>query len=246
MTVRKFTSSLKLPTLSLLLNTLIFALTLDILRGGASVWSILLIVAYAVYVYVTRMNSSIRIPALYGALIASAIIGVAAVPWGIGAGVVIAFFSVLFFLVVGVASLQFIHPKMALSVFFYLVLFAICVYASSYSIPVASILTPLVLYVVLYALTKEYVRFMQGAWNARLRVFSVGLSLLTAEVLWAGSLISIGFLNVAALTLVFFITFLDTMMQVYDGSLTKQVVYKNAALFGVCACALVVVPVLMG
>ena len=246
MTVRKFISSLKLPTLSLLLSTLIFAATLDILRGGASVWSVILIIAYAVYVYITRMNGSMRVPALYSALIIAAIIGVMAVPWGIGAGAIIIFFSALFFLVVGVASLQFVHAKRALSIFFYLLLFAICVYAASYSIPVASILTPLVLFVVFYILSKEYVRFMQEAWNARLRVFSVGLSLLTTQVLWASSLLSIGFLNIAALTLVFFITFLDTMMQVYDGSLTKEVIYKNAALFGVCACALVLVPMLMG
>ncbi len=242
MTAEKFTSYLKPPILSLFLKAAVFAVLLDIVRIVPGVWSVLLVVIYAAYLYASRIRGGAHIPVLYWSYIVLALMAVMAVPFGPGAAAVIVFFSALLFLVLGSSLLRFAHNDTAFSVFFYFLLFGVCVYAASLSIPATFIAAPLVLFFIFYFFTKEYMVHAYGEWNARLRVSGIVISFLAAQVLWGSSLLSIGFLNAAALTIVFFITFLDMLIHAYTGALTRQVAYRNAALFAGCVLALVVVP----
>jgi hypothetical protein len=84
-----------------------------------------------------------------------------------------------------------------------------------------------------YLSSKEYVRFVLGEWNGRLRIWTGVLSLLGAQLLWVSLLLSFGFLNVSALLLIFWISAMDVFAHSFSGTLTSREVKRVVLFFGI-------------
>ena len=91
-----------------------------------------------------------------------------------------------------------------------------------------------------YFFAKEYVRFVLGEWNGRLRIWTGVLSLLGAQLLWVSLLLSFGFLNVSALLLIFWISVTDMFAHSFSGTLTSRAV-KRVVLFFIIFFVLVLI-----
>jgi len=78
---------------------------------------------------------------------------------------------------------------------------------------------------------KEYVRAETGTYNTRMNIFTWVISMYTAQVIWIGSLLSIGYLNVASLALVLYMVSMTIAVHHFNGTLSRKILIRDIVFF---------------
>src|SRR3989344_1787121 len=152
-----------------------------------------------------------------------------------------AFFGALLFVILGVAHVRFHEPFKQLSLFYFLL---VCAAAALFALqgPVEHVVgTILVMLVFPYLTGREYLRAEISMWNSRIRTYLAAIVLITAEVLWILSLLSIGFLNVATLILVLYMVSMTIVVNHFQGVLTPKILVKDMFFFGIFSVVIFII-----
>ncbi len=196
-------------------------------------------VGYALYLYSSSIRVHTKLLWLFVVLVGGAIVITISVSlsWAsVGATI---FFSFLVALFLGAAGRVNFQYKTYAAVVFYFVIFAIMAFFASLPI-ISSAGRVLVAVFISYLVLKDYVRFVLGEWNQRMKVWSLVIALLGTQMLWVSTLLSVGFLNVAALLLVFWIGAVDIMLNFFSGTL-NWLILRRTVLFFVIFSSLVLI-----
>lgn len=138
------------------------------------------------------------------------------------------FLSFLFFLLLGVKNFIFSKGKLILTIFFYFLSFLIFSFILRF-FSFSSIIGWIISFLLFFFLLKEFFIFLTGDsfWDRRKKIYLLAVSFLTFQTLWISSLLSLGFLNSASLSLVFLIVALDIIFHYFSGSLNRAILVKN-------------------
>lgn len=141
------------------------------------------------------------------------------------------FFSFLFYLLLGVKNLIFIHRKnwyyLLSSALFYALFMAF--FLSSKAEFFIFKLGGLLL--ILLILLGEFLKIFITAYPKRRVLVCWALSLLVIELIWAVSFLPLGFLNSANLTLLSLLFLVSLTTHHFNGTLKRKVVLSNTAIF---------------
>ncbi len=141
------------------------------------------------------------------------------------------FFGVLLFMLLGVAQVRFRDPFKQLSICYFLLVFSA---AGLFALqgPIEHMLgASLLMLLFLYLTGREYLTAEIGYFNSRTRAYLIALALVSSQVLWIASLISIGFLNIASLILVLHMVSMTSVVHHFNGMLTKRALAKDVLFF---------------
>lgn len=142
------------------------------------------------------------------------------------------FLGALLFFFLGSATLHLANPKLSSSTFYYFfifVFFAMVLWSATFPISWWKLT---LLFVFLWVVISDYVRFLSDGFDARKRIFVIVTALLGTQVGWIASFLSLGFLHAASLTLVFVITAMDLMIHFFSGTLQAHTLKKDLVFFG--------------
>ena len=236
MIVKKLKSLFPLPTLLLLLNSVVFAVLA--VASRVSAWGTLAWFLCAVYIYVTRVRGKGKMgfSFLFLSLVSLYVIRGVTEPLYIWATAL--YIVVLTFLFLG--AIGFVIPRHERTLYMaqYLMLGMAAAWWASNALTDPFWLKTLFVAVGIYITTKERVRFLEQEWGKEQAVWYMLFSLLALEYIWSISLLSLYIIHTAALFLVFFIIMDDIVQHIRTSALTKEYMYKNVGLFALCSVAI--------
>lgn len=136
----------------------------------------------------------------------------------------VAFFGLLFFVLLGLKNVSFLHRRVWYTLFelslMYLTAVAYFIVDKSQHLLLASF----ILYVAVYMLSKRFFLAGGARMSRHIKVTSLALSLVALELCWAFSVLPIGFMSAAGL-LTLYIGTLQEMLRLYlEGTLTPRAV----------------------
>lgn len=150
-------------------------------------------------------------------------------------------FGILFFILIGVIQSRFEEPRGKLDIFYFLL---VCVAMTLYAIhsPSGHTFGGAVLpFAFLYLGGGEYISAKLGFFNKRIRVYLAGISVMAMETLWVASILSVGYLNVATLTLVLYMTLMALLVGYFQGNFSKKMIYTEVAFFAVFSTVILII-----
>jgi hypothetical protein len=207
---------------------------------GSGVWLVLALLHAGGIAYWNR-HAAKSYGWLYAGTWAVSLFVLAASPGPIAAAGIALFFGFELWLLLGVMQVRFHDTHRQLSLFYFLLVFAaFALFALEGPVrhPLGGMLLMLVF---LYLTGEEYVRAETQKNNLRVRVALLVCVLITAQALWLASLLSIGFLNIASLTLVLYITCMMVMVSHFSGALTKREIARNVWFFILFSAAILLI-----
>lgn len=137
------------------------------------------------------------------------------------------FFSLLFYLILGLKNLAFVHRWQWYSLLNFL-LFYILFLAFFLVEGKLFIFSSLGVIVVSFLLLREYIKFGASNFSKRRIIVSWALTLMVLEIVWAINLLPMGFLNSANLALLIVVVLSNLTINHFRGTLTKNVIMTNA------------------
>lgn len=239
--LKKLNLVLRNPVLSLTFKAVTLSLLLLLIVNHK--WLLVIFIATAFYFYFSGVASSVaggrQFLASFIALFAVSLLAVnlsdVSGQWSV---VISLFFGVLFFLILGVKNLSFVNRRPIyhfLNNFLFLAVF-IMFYASDKSrfFAVKYLAAFFGIYLLFYEVLTFIGRFEkenQAPFAAsKLNLLSFGMAFSIFQLLWAVSLLPIGFLNAGALMLVFILIAKDLTFAHLNGNLSRTIILKNITL----------------
>jgi len=231
--VEKLRSVWKIVQLRLVLKSLIFAGLLFWVKAsqfGALPILVFVAVGFVLYFRNHTQNNLENIYS-FSALLLVSMFGVSLLGHAQFVLPAILFFSVLFYLVLGIKEFSFIRryewnfAKNILLIFsVFLVYFMSNNYAFFY-------LKYLALFVAILLLIKEWLFWLEPNFPKRYNLIALVLSFLVLQIVWAVSILPLGFLNSASLMTVFVYLMFDSCVHYFRGLLTREQISKNFIIF---------------
>jgi hypothetical protein len=231
--VRKLKSALKPQTASLFLKAVAFALLAGLVTYSRSPWWIAALLVWAVHLYLVHVRG--RTPSLswtFWSFVAVSVVisrtsmlGSLNVPLYVALGVVL-------YLMLGTTALRFENFRVWGSVAYYLLVFAavaLLIQASPWNRAWWAIPATFAFF---FLTGREYIQLMTGVFSRRLSIFRLIIALMATQIVWAASLLSVGFLSAAALVLVFVMGVFNLQMRYFAGLLDRRNLLKDTAFFG--------------
>ena len=240
--LKKLKSVLESPRglLSLLVLKAILFLVLLVFLGRNSIWlaGFFLIVLYLYFrdsLNVEDFLSSFLI-LLSGSLIAIRIPAQDNFWFAVG---VATFFAILFFVLMGIKNLIFIHrtvPYYFLNSLLFSVVFILFFYFDKSNFFAFKYLLSGLAILFLF---REFLDFnresipnpIQSSVLAKKNLLALALAFLTLEFMWVVSLLPIGFLNSASSLLLFILVLDDLLLHLWSGTINRHVVLRNTTIF---------------
>jgi hypothetical protein len=142
------------------------------------------------------------------------------------------FFSLLYFLLLGIKNLVFIHRqslyRLLNGLLFsgILILFLGAPKSGGYFA-----LSYLLIGAASFLLLREYLAFDFESAMGKKNLLALVFSFLTLQFLWVVSLLPIGFLNAAAFSLLIILILVDLAVHNWLGALSRQLILRNASIF---------------
>lgn len=244
--VKKLGLVLKRPLLLLSLEALVGVALVQWTNISRSWFVAFLFVCYAWWLYTARaVEGAVPLGVLYAVFIGITICVAFVLPAGFSNAVIFLFFGFLLWVVVAVRRLLFAtHARQMLGIFFYFVVFLVSAYASATSPSGAWWATFPFLFLFFFLTVREYVRMVLADHSSRITLFSLVIGLLCAQLLWVLSLLSVGFLNVASLVLVFLIVALDLSGYFFAGTLSRRTLFNSVGFLSFFVLLIVVLPLI--
>lgn len=244
--VKKLGLVLKRPLLLLSLEALVGVALVQWTNISRSWFVAFLFISYALWLYTARaVEGAVPLGVLYVVFIGITICVAFVLPAGLSNAVIFLFLGFLLWVVVAVRRLLFAtHARQMLGIFFYFVVFLVSAYASAASPSGAWWATFLFLFLFFFLTVREYVRMVLADHSSRITLFSLVIGLLCAQLLWVLSLLSVGFLNVASLVLVFLIVALDLSGHFFAGTLSRRTLLNSVGFLSFFVLLIVVLPLL--
>lgn len=140
----------------------------------------------------------------------------------------ILFFSLMFYLISGIRGLVFVHRGHWNYVKNILLLYSIFLtyfLSNKYDWFFAKYL---LVFVLVFLLIREWLSWLERGFPKRRQVIALVLSFLTLQLLWAVSLLPLGFIDSATLMTVFVYVMLDFCMHHFKGTVNKELILKNS------------------
>jgi len=139
----------------------------------------------------------------------------------------IIFFSVLFYLTIGIKEFSFVRRyewNSAKNIFLVFSVFLVYFMSGNYSF---FYLKYLALFVAIFLLVKEWLFWLEPVFPKRYNLAAFVLSFLALQLVWAVSILPLGFLNSASLMAVFVYLIFDSCADHFRGTLTRERIIKN-------------------
>ncbi len=212
-------------------NSLAVSLLLIIIHAAPSVWWWLLAIVFACVLGYREVPNALRARWLYAAVWIGAFLSIGKAAEFFPAVLVAIFYGFLMFLLLGVIHIRFRDPEPFADLFYFLLscaAFALYLFSGPGAYSFGSVL---ILLLFLYFTGKEYAAWKTESVHGRLRVYLGGIALLTAQTAWIVSSFSVGYLNGAALVLVFHMTALTVVIHYFRGMLQKTELLKDIGFF---------------
>lgn len=138
---------------------------------------------------------------------------------------------ILLFIFLAAQMLYFANPKLAIWLFFYMVTFGVVSSFASYFPANLWWGSLFALGTILFGIMLDFLKIETKSIDTRKKTYALVFALLASQCVWAASLLSIGFLNVAVVVLIFSITFGDLAVNHFIGHLTKKAIIRHALFF---------------
>lgn len=229
MAEKRFGSLLKHPISSLSLRAIGYGLCLYAAAVTGSVILGIALAAYSIYAYQRLKGASGEGSFMLAVLI---LLAPAVAYQGEGLALIAALVAGVMYVVHGsVRQHLFANTPGIFAGYFYLLSF--CIYGAwiAVALPQHILGSLLALYIIQFYMLKEYLSYMTGEWNRRLRTYTWVLSLLMIQIVWACGLLSYGFLYEGSMALVALAVGADMVVYFFKGGLSREVVIKNAIIF---------------
>lgn len=203
-------------------------------------------ICYLLWLYSVRaVEGAVSLIFLYSVFIAIALRIAFVLPANFANGVIFLFVGLLLWIAIAVRRLLFAsHSQQMLGIFFYLVVFLF----SAYVCAVAPFGTWWAMFIVLFLFffltTREYARMVFAGASYRITVFSLVSGFLCAQLLFVLLLLSVGFLNIASLVLVFIIVLFDVYTHFFLGTLTRRTILNSIGFLSFFVLLIVVLPII--
>lgn len=230
---------------SLLINSVLWGGVLGIVHTTQNVWWWVVYCGICFYIYIKFLRGTIGGFWMFASCSAASIGIAVSVPAGAMAVLSIAAMTVIMAMCLGSLSLTIQQHETALSIAYYFIVFEVVSLVLYHAMPPRWIGGILLLIIFFYFTTKEYIANIRHESTIRTKSIAIIIALLTSQVTWVVSLLSLGVLNEASLVLVFFITILDAVMHYLSGTLTRKTLYHIGILCGACTIAIVTIPYLI-
>lgn len=227
--LKKLNSVFRNPALRLIPKGLIFAGLLIWLLSIKPVgfFSVLLFLLVSFYFYWRPLFSGRQFLGSFLTLLVVSILAlrflnftILGIVSGLGLGI-------LFYWLLGIKNLVFAHRSAVYyllnSFLFFLVFFFFFLIDKSRSFWFQYLAAGLAVFL----LSKEFLSFFISDFPKRKTLAAAGFSFLVLELLWAVSLLPIGFLNSSALTLFAVLILMDFVIHHFNGTLTRKVILRN-------------------
>ncbi len=239
--LKKLNSVLKNPALQSAFKALIFSLILTAVYNSRGFWPIFLFIVAALYFYFhplfeAKKNFSSFLILLFVALLAASHLPVAAGKWNFFAA---ALFGLFFFILLGVKNLVFINRLVIYEfvnnfLFFSLfIVFFLFDKADWFFLKYAIIFLAIFALFRAFLLSQDFLRGTQASnlpIAAKINLFSVSLAVLISQFILIAAYLPIGFLNLAAISLVVVLALKDLTISHLYGNLNRSIILKNATM----------------
>ena len=149
------------------------------------------------------------------------------------------FFGAVFFVLLGIKNLVFVHPQN----FYYIIngLLLLSVFLSFFIADKSHwfILKYLLAGVAIFLLSREFLSFFSASTNKFLILLtSLVFAFLAMEMIWVVALLPMGFLNSSALVLLFMLVLEDFAVNYFAGGLNRVLVLRNVTIFVLMSLAI--------
>lgn len=142
----------------------------------------------------------------------------------------ILFFSFIFYIAMGIRSLAFVNRNewnYAKNILLAYSVFLVYFLSNKYDWFFAKYLF---VFAAIFLLAGEWFSWLENNFPKRYRLAAVALAFLTLQLLWAVSVLPLGFLNSATIMLVFFYLMFDFCEHHFRGTINRRLLLKNSVL----------------
>ncbi len=230
----KLESLARNPVLGLLLKTLIGALGVYFLRengSSASTLLIFLVIFWTVYLRPPFNNRRFLVSA-----ISLASLPILLPPVGAGLELILLFvWAGTFFLLLGVKNLILLRRQRSYELAH---LFLVFGSGALYFLGFIPLVPQIVLFVVFFLLFREFYFVLAPHYPQRLALAAAVESLLLIQIAWILSFTSLNFLTASSLLVLTTFTLHDLMLHHFQGTVSRQIILRNVALFMVLSIIL--------
>lgn len=227
--VEKLKSVWRIVQLQLILKSLIFAgLLLWVKTSQFGVLPILLFIAVGFVLYF-RNHSRNNLENIYSflTLLLVAMFGISLLSHYQFILPAVFFFSVLFYLILGIKEFSFVRRYEWNSVKNILLIYSIFLIYFMSNKYTFFYLKYLAVFVAIFLLIKEWLFWLEPNFPKRYNLVAFVFSFLILQIIWAVSILPLGFLNSASLMTVFVYIIFDSCTDYFKGVLTKKQIIKN-------------------
>ena len=230
MQIKKLKLDLNPQILLQFLNSLVFVLFLFIFNASSATVFIVLFILWCWYLYNKFFSKRAELFFMFlSFMLSSFFVAVSIGDSGFNF-VVFLFLGVLLYMFMESVSMSLSQFKSIFSIFYYILIFIISSFAVNFMMEYGSI-TILVMFLVYYLTLRNFISFTLEEKNKITSLWSLVISFVSVQFLWAPSFLSIGFLGIATEVIIFWVFSVDIMIKELSGFLTKKIVLRNAILF---------------
>ena len=236
----KLRSVWRVVQLQLILKSLIFGgLLLWVRTSQFSVLSILLFIGVSLFLYF-RNHTQNNLENIYSflTLLLVSMLGIALLSHVQFILPAIFLFSALFYLILGIKEFSFIHRyewNVVKNIFLIYSLFLVYFMSNKYTF---FYLKYLAVFAVIYFLIKEWLFWLEPNFPKRYNLIAFASSFLLLQIMWAISVLPLGFLNSACLMTLFVYITIDSCADYFRGVLTKKQIIKDLAILALSLAAI--------
>lgn len=233
MEIKKLKSLLKSQITSLSVNAFGWSVLLYLTYAMSSAWWGIVWALYAIYLYNRFLKHEASRPALlFFSFALVSLLGIISSGDNSAALLVSVVSGALIWIALASGALFLSNPKAGFAIFYHATVFGSVAYFASFSPSNVWWGLFVFLYLLIYTITRDYIKIETGGYDRRKKIFTLVLSLAIIQCAWMASLLPLGFLNVGSLSLIVSIVATDLFFNRLAGTLTKKAVARGAAFFG--------------
>lgn len=231
----------KNPALQSALRALIFSLTLAIAYNNRSFWTFFLFIAAALYFYFNPLFEAKKYFSSFLIFLVVALLAVSHLPTAAGKWnfLAAALFGLFFFILLGVKNLVFINRLLIYELVNNFLFFSLFMTFFLFDKSNWFFLKYAAIFLAIFALFRTFL-FSQNSLrraealslpiSAKINLFSASLAVLISQFILIAAYLPIGFLNLAAISLVAVLALKDLTISHLCGNLNRSVILKNTTM----------------